>query len=146
MCPPFSRADELREDRFVLSAFADHNANRTIAELLGVPDSSRIQDEAIRELLEGYDTRLAKGLTLYGEDARVLDFNIGDRDAFEEETSLFLRHYDPTIDTLTWLEDELNLTLIANEIADIRSRAEAWLKDNAALTEQPATVSVPPTL
>ena len=85
-----------------------------------------------------------KGLALGGEVTKVLDFNIGDRDPFEEDSAVFLRHYDPTVDVLTLLEDELNLRLIANEITDIRSRAEAWLKSHASLTEQPATLSIPP--
>lgn len=126
-------------------ALAAHAAGRTIADLLDVPRIYQIEDEAIRGMLEGYDARLAKGLTLYGEGTKVLDSNIGDRDAFEEDTCLFLRHYDPTVDVLTLLEDELNLALIANEIADIRSRAETWLDSNATLTEQPAAVSIPPT-
>jgi len=127
-------------------ALAEHAAGRTIAELLEVPRKYQIEDEAIRDMLEGYDVRLAKGLAMRGEVTKVLDFNIGDRDAFEEDSVLFLRHYDPTVDVLTLLEDELNLRLIVNEIADIRSRAEAWLESNASLTEQPAAVSIPPTL
>jgi hypothetical protein len=125
-------------------ALAAHAAGRTIAELLEVPRKYQIEDEAICDMLEGYDARLAKGLTLYGEGTEILDFNIGDRDSFEDDMSLFLRHYDPTVDVLTLLEDELNLALIANEIADIRSRAEAWLESNASLAEQPAAVSIPP--
>ncbi len=126
-------------------ALAAHAADRTIADLLKVPRTYQIEDEAIRGMLEGYDARLATGLTLYGEGTRVLDSNIGDRDAFEDDLSLFLRHYDPTVDVLTLLEDELNLALIAKEIADIRSKAEAWLDSNATLTERPAAVSIPPT-
>ena len=127
-------------------AFAERHAGRTIGDLLEVPRKYQIEDEAIRDMLEGYDVRLAKGLTLYGDETKVLDFNIGDRDAFEEDVGLFLRHYDPTVDVLTLLEDELNLSLIANEITDIMSRAEAWLERNASLTEQPAAPSIPPTL
>ncbi len=125
-------------------ALAEHAGGSSIAALLKVPRSYRIEDDSVREIMDSYDTRLAHGLSLRGEVRKVLDFNIGDRDAFEQEYSLFLRHYDPTVDTLTLMEEEFNLAQIATELADIKSRAEAWLRDNAALEERPATPSVPP--
>ncbi len=109
-----------------------------------MPQNYRIEDDSVREIMDRYDKRLAHGLSLRGEVGKVLDFNIGDRDAFEEEYSLFLRHYDPTVDTLTLMEEEFNLAQIATELADIRSRADAWLQANASLEARPATPSVPP--
>lgn len=123
---------------------AEHAGGRTIAQVLEVPRGYRFEDETVREMVEHYDHRLARGLATRGEVAKVLDYNIGDRDAFEEENSIFLRHYDPTVDTLTWTEEELPLQHLAAELADIRDRAEAWLKANAVLEERPATASIPP--
>lgn len=125
-------------------ALAEHAGGRTIAEILDVPRDYRIEDDSVREIMDRYDTRLAHGLSLRGEVHKVLDFNIGDRDAFEEEYSIFLRHYDPTVDTLTLMEEEFNLAKIATELADIKSRADAWLMQNASLEERPATPSIPP--
>jgi len=126
------------------SDLAEHAGGRTIAELLELPRDYRIENESVREVIDSYDTRLAHGLSLRGEVGKILDFNIGDRDAFEEEYSLFLRHYDPTVDTLTLMEEEFNLAQIAAELADIKSRADDWLERNASLGERPATVSIPP--
>ncbi|MDJ0945308.1 MAG: hypothetical protein QNJ30_17710 [Kiloniellales bacterium] len=126
------------------SELAEHAGGSNIAALLKVPQDYRVEDDSVREIMDRYDTRLAHGLSLRGEVRKVLDFNIGDRDAFEEEYSLFLRHYDPTVDTLTLIEEEFNLAQIATELSDIKSRANAWLQDNASLEARPATPSVPP--
>ena len=123
---------------------AEHAGGQTLAELLKVPQNYRIEDDSVREIIDRYATRLAHGLSLRGEVGKVLDFNVGDRDAFEEEYSLFLRHFDPTVDTLTLMEEEFNLSQIAAELADIKSLADAWLERNASLEERPAAASIPP--
>ena len=124
--------------------FAKQAGGRSIAELLAIPADYRVEDDSVREIVDHYDKRLTHGLALRGEVAKVLDFNIGDRDAFEEEYSVFLRHYDPTVDTFTLMEEEFNLTRIATELSDIKTRADAWLKENASFAERSATVSIPP--
>jgi hypothetical protein len=102
-------------------------------------------DGTAREMLDRYDLRLSRGLAVRGEVHKILDANIGGRDAFEEEYCLFLRHYDPTVDTPTRMEEDLRLGHIAAELADVRVRAEAWLAANATLAARPAAPSVPPT-
>jgi hypothetical protein len=124
---------------------AKHAADRTLAAMLEVPAAYRLEDDSVREVIDRYDYRLAQGLALQGGVRKILDFNIGDRDAFEEENSLFLRHYDPTVATLTLMEEEFNLAHIAAELADIKARADAWLQANASLQERPVTASIPPT-
>lgn len=126
------------------SELAASAGGRTVAQVLEVPPGYRFEDESVRQMIERYDHRLAIGLSTRAAVAKVLDGNIGDRDAFEEEDSLFLRHYDPTVDTLTWTEEELNLGHLAGELADIKARADAWLAANAALVDRPAEPSIPP--
>ena len=123
---------------------AGHAGGRTIAQALDIPRGYRFEDETVREMIERYDRRLAVGLATRAAVAKVLDGNIGDRDAFEEEDSLFLRHYDPTVDTLTWTEEAINLGHLAGEFADIKARADAWLRENAVLLDRPASPSIPP--
>jgi hypothetical protein len=123
---------------------AGHARGRTIAQMLDLPGGYHIDDDSVREMLEHYDRRLARGLAARGEVGKLLDGTLGDRDAFEEEFSVFLRHYDPSVDTLTLMEEELNLQRLASEIADIAARANAWLGENAVLAERPATPSIPP--
>jgi hypothetical protein len=125
---------------------ADYAGGRPLAQLIGVPSDYHLDEDTVREILDRYDHRLARGLAAKGEVAKVLDFNIGDRDAFEEELSIFLRHYDPTVDILTIMEEEINLYRIFTELADIKTRADAWLEANASLVERPASPSVPPRL
>lgn len=126
------------------SEIGAHGGGKTIAQLLELPGGYHIDDDSIRELLEHYDRRLARGLAARGEVGKVLDGTFGDRDAFEEEFSVFLRHYDPTVDTLTLMEEELNLQRLWSEIEDIAARAEAWLGKHAILAERPAVPSIPP--
>ena len=123
---------------------ADHAGGRTVAAILNLPQDYHIDDDEVREMLEHYDRRLAQGLAHRGEVGKILDFTIGDRDSFEQEFSVFLRHYDPTVDTLTLMEEELNLDRLGREIADIKIRSDGWLEENAALEERPAIPSIPP--
>ncbi len=123
--------------------FAAHADGRSLAQLLDVPRDYRSHQDSVREMIESYDRRLAQGLALRGEVGKILDRNIGDRDAFEEEFSIFLRHYDPTVHVLTEMEEEIDLQRLHNEIADIQARATAWLAANAVLEDRPAEVVVP---
>lgn len=122
---------------------AEHAGGRTLAEILDVPTACRSEDDGARELLDRYDLRLARGLAHRGEVGKILDSNIGDRDAFEDDEALFMRHYDPSVDTLTLMEEELNIGHIAVELADVKARAETWLAANATLQTRPATPSIP---
>lgn len=123
---------------------AELAAGQTIAQLLELPSTYHVEDDRIREMVDRYDHRLARGLATRGEVGKVLDFNIGDRDAFEEEMSVFLRHYDPTVDTLTLMEEEFLLGRIATELTDIKARADAWLEQNGILIGRPTSPSIPP--
>jgi len=130
--------------RLVWSAeIALHTGGQSIAELLDVPHAYHAHQDKVRTMIENYDLRLVRGLTARGEVDKLLDGNIGDRDAFEEERSVFLRHYDPSVETLTLLEEEIDLRRLRNEIADIGARAAAWLAANATLEERPAAVRFP---
>lgn len=120
-----------------------HADGQTIADVIEAPGGHRLKDASLGETLANYDRYLARGLALRGSVSKVLDYNIGDRDAFEEEGSIFLRHYDPTVDTLTLMEQEIPLGLICTELLEIKSRADEWLNANAALLERPATISIP---
>ncbi len=124
-------------------AFAQHANGQSLAQVLDVPADYRSHQDGIRELVDAYDRRLAQGLALRGEVGKILDRNVGDRDAFEEEFSIFLHHYDPTVHVLTELEEEIDLQRLHNEIADIRTCAAAWLAVNAVLEDRPAEVVLP---
>jgi hypothetical protein len=124
--------------------FAGHADGRSIAQMLDVPRHCRSHQVNVRELMENYDRRLAQGLAMRGEVEKILDGNVGDRDAFEQEFSIFLRHYDPSVEVLTVMEEEISLQRLRTEIADIRARATAWLADNAVLMNRPAEVTIRP--
>lgn len=124
--------------------FAAHSRGQTIAQILNLPGNYRIEEETVREIIDRYDHHLAGRLASCGEVAKILDYNIGDRDSFEEESSFFLRHYDPTVDTFTLMEEEFHLQHIWAELADVRNRAEQWLKTNSQLIDRPASAGIPP--
>jgi hypothetical protein len=111
--------------------------------VLDVPRHYRSGQDNVRAVLENYDHRLVLGLALRGEVGKILDRNVGDRDAFEQEFSIFLRHYDPSVVVLTIMEEEIDLQRLYTEIVDMRTRATAWLASNAVLVDRPAEVTVP---
>ena len=123
---------------------APHAGGQTIAQLLEVPHDDRIRLGSIGEINEHYDQRLVRGLAMRGEVEKILDRNVGDRDAFEQEFSIFLMHYDPSVHVLTELEEEIDLARLYSEVANIRERASAWLTGNAVLQDRPAEVTIPP--
>jgi len=124
--------------------FAPHADGRSIAQVLDVPRQYHNDQDNVREIMENYDRRLARGLAMRGEVGQILDGNVGDRDAFEQEFSIFLRHYDPSVDVLTLMEEEVDLRHLRAEIIDIRTRASAWLASNAVLVDRSAEVTILP--
>lgn len=124
--------------------FEPHTDGRSIAQMLDVPHQYRSDLDSVRAVMENYDRRLAKGLAMRGEVGKILDRNVGDRDAFEQEFGIFLRHYDPSVGVLTLMEEEIDLRRLHAEIIDIRARATAWLAGNAVLVDHPAEVIFPP--
>lgn len=124
--------------------FAPHADGQSIAQVLDVPRQYRSDQDNVREMTENYDRRLARGLAMRGEVGKILDRNVGDRDAFEQEFGIFLHHYDPSVHVLTEMEEEIDLQRLRTEIADIRERATRWLASNATLMDRPAEVIIPP--
>ena len=78
--------------------FAPYTGGKTLAQCLDVPNAYHRHQDTVREMVDHYDRRLARGLAARGEVERILDRNVGDRDAFEQEFSVFLRHYDPSVE------------------------------------------------
>lgn len=123
---------------------AQHAGGRTIAQLLDLPDRYRHDEAKIRAIDDSYDRRLALGLAMRGEVEKILDRNIGDRDAFEQESSIFLHHYDPSVNVATVMEEEIDLGRLSAEIADTRERVSAWLAEHAVLQERAAEITFRP--
>jgi hypothetical protein len=124
--------------------FAPHADGRSMTHVRDVPQQYRIDQDNVREITENYDRRLARGLAMRGEVGKILDRNVGDRDAFEQEFSIFLRHYDPSVHVLTEMEEEIDLQRLRTEVADIRARATTWLANNAVMVDRPAEVTILP--
>lgn len=124
--------------------FAPHTGGKTLAQYLDLPSAYHLYQDTVREIVDHYDRRLVRGLAARGEVEKILDRNIGDRDAFEQEFGVFLRHYDASVKVLTLMEEEIDLQRLSTEIADIRARAGAWLVDNAVFEDRPAEVVIRP--
>lgn len=123
---------------------AEEEGGRTLAEILGVPADLELSKPTVRKKIRRHDRWLAEALERHGEAAKILDYNIGDRDAFEEDNTYFLRHYDPMVETLTMFEEEINLARLAAEVSEVKELAQAWLAANAMLADRPAEISFPP--
>jgi hypothetical protein len=123
---------------------AEEEGRQQLAEILEVSADLQLSGPTVRKMIKRHDRWLVNALERRGESAKILDYNIGDRDAFEEEDTYFLRHYDPTVDTLTMFEEEINLARLAAEVSEVKERAETWLASNAMLADRPAEISIPP--
>jgi len=101
-----------------------------LAQILGIPKSYKIKKMKFRNVLEHYDKELTKWVETKGENILILDYNIGPKKVFEVgKNSIRIRQYDNTTDTFTLLDEDLNLGALYQEVLDIKSKADHWIKD-----------------
>jgi len=98
------------------------------AQILNLQGSLRIKSSSFRNKLEHYDKELVKWIKKKGPRILIYDYNIGPKRAFQlPKNSIRVRHYDPTTDTFTLLDEDLTLNDLYQEVTEIQSKAGAWV-------------------
>ncbi len=103
----------------------------TVGGVLGVPDTSIIHSRTLRNDFEHYDERLQTWLTKKGANVNVGDYNIGPKNAISIPGLVYVRHYDPTSKTFTFVDDDHDLSVLVEEVKAVKERADKWVENNA---------------
>lgn len=119
----------------MLSANYDTATPRTIEDVLGVR-STTIHTKIFRNHLEHYDERLRRWIGQHGIGIMIGDYNIGPKSAIQIPNLVFVRHYDPTTSTFTFVNDDFDLNALFAEVQKIKNVADTWVKgiENGTIT------------
>jgi len=98
-----------------------------ISNILGVSDSSKIHNRTFRDHLDHYYERLKKWIEKYDVDVNIGTYNIGPKDFFKGGKMLLVSHYDPVTEIFTFVDEDLNLRDIYEEVIDIKLKADNWV-------------------
>jgi len=111
-------------------ALAENIQSKNLANILLVPEDSKIRDLSFRNILEHYDKELKKWIREKGEDINIWDNNIGPIEAFNFQNAIRVRHFDPTTSIYTLIDSDLNLQEVYTAVLDIKQKADDWVKIN----------------
>lgn len=104
--------------------------NEIIAQILEVPEDSKIKERYFRNVLEHYDKYLEKWIKEKGDDVNILDCNVGPQGAIKVANAVFVRHFDPITSIFTLIDEDLNLAELYSESIVVKSKADSWIKNN----------------
>lgn len=114
--------------------FKRGNGGKNIGEILGVSKTLVIHKKRwFRNSLEHYDERLWTWLKSYGPDVSIFDYNVMPKSAVKVAPKLkhiWVRNYDPTTNTFTFTDKDLDLSVMHKEVLDIQQLADQWVKKN----------------
>lgn len=100
-----------------------------IGEVLGVPDSSIIHNRTFRDHLDHYYNRLKRWIEKYPADVNIGTYNIGPKEAFKVGDMVLISHYDPNTEIFTFVDEDLNLREMYDEVSRIKTMADTWVKN-----------------
>lgn len=112
----------------MLKATENSAPQKSIGDVLGIPNNSVIHEREFRNHLEHYDERLTKWIGQYGPDANIGTYNIGSRSAFRIKNFVFVSHYDSDTQTFTFVNEDFNLGTMMSEVEKVKSMADNWVK------------------
>ncbi len=112
----------------LLKAENDELPKIIIGDIISVPKKSVIHDRTFRNHLEHYDERLKKWIREKGLNSAIGTYNIGPKSAFNVEGMVLVSHYDDTTKIFTFVDEDVNLTDLYNEVTDIKLKADNWVK------------------
>lgn len=104
----------------------DHNFK--IALVIEISDNSPIHNRVFRDHLENYDARLKKWIGKYARGTNIGTYNIGPKDFFKQKGLMLVSHYDPTTDEFIFIDQEIKLSMLFDDIVRIREAADNWVK------------------
>jgi hypothetical protein len=111
----------------MLRAKYESNAIREIGDVLGIAKSSPIHSRTLRNNLEHYDERLKVWIGKHGVDISIGDNNIGPKSALRITNLVFVRHFDPTLNTFTFVDVDYDLGVLFDEVQRIKEFANNWV-------------------
>jgi len=112
----------------MLSAKYDDNTTQTVGDILGIEGSSPVHMRTLRDHFEHYYARLKAWIKKHGTNITIGDYNIGPKSAFNIPNMVYVRHYDPTTTSFTFVNEDFNLGILFDEIVKIKALADNWVK------------------
>ena len=99
-----------------------------IGQILGIDGTSVIHRRKFRNHLEHYDERLKGWIDRYEDGTTIGTYNIGPKSMFDEQNTMFISHHDNETKTFTFLDQDLDLGELYNEIERVKELANSWVK------------------
>lgn len=112
----------------MLKAKYIENSSTNIDDILEIPSSSPIHKRKFRNSLEHYDKELKKWIKEKGINSVIGTYNIGPKSMIGIPNMIFVKHYDPTDNTFTFVNEDLNLGNLFQEVTQIKGKADKWVK------------------
>lgn len=105
--------------------------NKLLADILLIPETSKIKSRHFRNILEHYDEYLKKAMDVKGPNFNFVDNNIGNKNSiiYEQAKTIRMRHYDPATKIYTLIDEDINLDQMYRDILSIKEKTEQWLKN-----------------
>ncbi len=98
-----------------------------IGSILEVSENSVVHKRKFRNHLEHYDERLKEWIGRLAEGAIIGTYNIGPKSAIKADNIVFVNHYNPSNKTFTFVDRDLNLEELFNEVSRIKKLADSWV-------------------
>lgn len=102
--------------------------SKSIGDILGISDSSPIHNRKFRNSLEHYDKELKKWIKKKGACISIGTYNVGPKSMIKIPDIVFISHYDPNNNTYTFVDEDINLTILHSEVINIKKMADKWVK------------------
>lgn len=112
----------------MLSGKYGQTETETIGDILGISNLSPIHDRTLRDNLEHYYNKLKNWISKYGADVMIGDYNIGPKSVIQIPGMVFVRQYDPTTSTFTFVNDDFDLGVLATEVQKIKGIADKLVR------------------
>lgn len=112
----------------MLKAKYTDNSSTTIGDVLGISSLSPIHKRKFRNSLEHYDKELKKWIKERGVNSVIGTYNIGPKSAIDIPNMIYVKHYDPTNNTFTFVNEDLSLGDLFQEVIQIKDKADKWVK------------------
>lgn len=112
----------------LLKAQDDANPPTVISDILGISESSIIHNRTFRDHLDHYYDRLKRWIDKYPANVNIGTYNIGPKNFFEGGNMLLVSHYDPQNEVFTFVDEDLNLREMYEEVSKINKIADRWVK------------------
>ncbi len=113
----------------MIKATDDSTPPKPISDILQISDSSVIHQRIFRNHLEHYDERLKDWIKQSGANCNIGTYNIGPKGDLQISNIVFVRHYDSNTKTFTFVNDDFDLSVLANEVQRIKILADTWVKN-----------------